>query len=121
MKNILFGFLILMRSDPFVVADTLLLVVVALSLIFFFCQQCYFISINVTQIELDKYDYVKEMRKRAGNNTPVANFYNKGFVENWKHFLFPEKPKEHEPIDLIMEDEKNENKTPGAPRNRRRK
>ena len=49
----------------------------------------YYISINKTQIELDKYESLAYKRKQEHNTTPIVNYYNKGFIQNWKDFLFP--------------------------------
>ena len=58
------------------------------------------ISFNIKTIEFKKYESIKRKRKLKGDQTPVNNFYNRGFRSNWKEFLFPEKPKECEPYKI---------------------
>lgn len=96
--NIVFIFIIMFRAAPFVLGIFVMLVVIAAALMMFLVQQIYYISVNKTQIELDKIDKVKQQRKLAGYNVPYNHFYNHGFIQNWKEFLFPGKVEEHEPV-----------------------
>lgn len=86
------------RTAPFVLGIFVILVVIAAALLMFLFQQMYYVSINKTQIELDKIDKVKYKRKQEGVNIPYEHFYDHGFVQNWKEFLFPEKVEEHDPV-----------------------
>jgi hypothetical protein len=52
-------------------------------------QQCYFVSHNVTQIEIAKYDVEQDRRDAEGIDEEVTNFYDNGFWENWRAFLCP--------------------------------
>jgi hypothetical protein len=54
-------------------------------------QQCYFVSHNVTQIEMAKYDAEQDRRDAEGVDEEVTNFYDNGFWENWRTFLCPPK------------------------------
>lgn len=94
----MFVILILFRACPFVVANFLILTIIAGALMLFLCQQIYFVSINKTQVELDKYEALAYHRKKMGNTEPIKNFYNHGIIENWKEFLFPTRVEEHEPV-----------------------
>lgn len=95
-----------MRTDTLNAVNFMILSAIAVVLVFFVAQVCYYISINITQIEIEKYDAVKEYRKEIGNKVPVRNAYSKGFVGNWKAFLFPPKVQKHQPMEYSMEKEK---------------
>ncbi|EAX94017.1 hypothetical protein TVAG_082240 [Trichomonas vaginalis G3] len=64
---------------------------VFLMLLFFTIQQMYYISKNVTQIELDKYEYEDRRRKQQVYD-PVINIYDNGVFWNWMECLFPPSP-----------------------------
>ena len=87
--NALLIVVILMKFQLWNSAAIILFVVIIITLVVFILQQMYYISINKTQIELDKYESLAYKRKEANNNTPIVNHYNKGFIQNWKEFLFP--------------------------------
>jgi hypothetical protein len=95
---------ITVKRSPWAVITWFLLLVVALTLWVFLAQQMYYVSKNVTQIELDKIDDLEEKwRKAKANKKVYVHAYNKGFVENWKAFLFPPVVKKHEPRDYSKE------------------
>lgn len=98
LDNFIFMFIIIFRAAPFVLGIFVMLVVIDAALLMFLVQQLYYVSVNKTQIELDKIDKVKQQRKMAGYNVPYQHFYNHGFFQNWKEFLFPKKVEEHEPV-----------------------
>ncbi|OHT02120.1 hypothetical protein TRFO_07326 [Tritrichomonas foetus] len=104
MNNWILVFLILLRAAPLVVSIFILLFVIAIALIFFLAQQMYFVSINKTQVELEKYDYLTELRREKGDYTPVVNIYDKGIIGNWKELLFPTRKAEHERVYIPPED-----------------
>ena len=78
-------------------------VMINLALLFFLFFQIRNISRNVTTIELSKYDFIKESRKSKGDITPITNFYDKGFINNWKQVIFPQKPEIREPYKIESE------------------
>lgn len=73
--------------DTFLVCNTVVLIAVSMSLVSYLCHQLYYISHNVLQIELDKFDREQRRRRKRGITSPVTNSYDRGFVENWKEFL----------------------------------
>ncbi|KAH0790085.1 DHHC zinc finger domain containing protein [Histomonas meleagridis] len=103
MRNFFICVAVIMRTDLFTAANFVILSVIVVVLTFFVGQVCYFISINVTQIEIDKYEAVKEYRAKIGNKEPVRNFYSKGFIGNWKSFWFPPKIVKHQPMEYSIE------------------
>ena len=92
-----------MKILPIVSPVGIGLLFVSFMLLFFILQQIYYISKNLTQIELDKYEEVEYTFKIKGINKPISNFYNKGLINNWKEFLFPPKIHLHEPFKLKIE------------------
>lgn len=72
---------------------------VFLMLIFFTLQQMYYISKNITQIELDKYEYASSENDKG----PISNYYDKGLLKNWIEFIFPPKIAKHEPYKIKNE------------------
>ena len=88
----------LIKKEQLILTSFSLAAVIAGVLFFFIMQQTYLISNNILQIEQEKYDDLTEKRKKTGNPTPVMNFYDKGFIQNWKEFLFPPKVPLHEPM-----------------------
>jgi hypothetical protein len=79
-------------SEEFVmVVNTFAVFAICAILFGMLCQHCYFISHNVTQIEMMKYDREEDRREEEGIDDEVVNFYDEGFYENWKSFLFPPK------------------------------
>ena len=88
-KNLLIYIIITLKLQKFNAACIVLFAVIIITLLVFIAQQLYYISINKTQIELDKYEYEEERRRKNGNKKSVTNFYNKGIIQNWKEFLFP--------------------------------
>ena len=107
----LFYMIITFRSCPFVVAMFIFLVVIILVLLIFVGQQLYYVSVNITQVELDKIDRIKQERLQKGDRTPFVNFYDKGFIQNWKHFLFPSRKAQHESYFLLHSEEETKNET----------
>ena len=80
---------------PLVSGSCFALFAVSIMLLFFSLQQMYQISINVTQIEKEKYSDIEARRKRSRIFEPVINIYDKGFFGNWLEFLFPPKIKKN--------------------------
>ena len=105
-NNIALGFLILVRAEPLTFSASILLIVIVIALLIFIGQQLYYVSKNITQIELDKYDTLKDKMKESGSDQKIINYYNKGIVENWKEFLFPSKVENGE---VFQENQKTEN------------
>lgn len=102
-KNALITLFILSRTDLWMLALFFVLTVIAFVLTMFLFQQLYYISKNITQIELDKYDMVKEEMIKNKINTPIINKYSKGFWGNWKAFIFPPKVEKHQPMEYFIE------------------
>lgn len=75
------------------------LTIIFLVLLLFFFQKIYEISNNETAIEAAKLSY----KRRNGQN--CKNYYDEGFIKNWKRVIFPPVVEEHEPFKL----EKDEN------------
>lgn len=73
--------------------------IIAFSLISFLGIELYSISINITQIEFEKYRRLKWKRFEEEDDTKVCNFYDNGIINNWKEFLHPKKPKDQEPLE----------------------
>ena len=90
--------MICMEKEPALSAASFALTIISFTLLIFLIQQIYFISKNMTQIEVAKFNYLKKQGKK------LINKYNKGFIENWKEFLFPKIIKEHEPYEHKYED-----------------
>ena len=88
----------LLETYPVAFGCTICLFVVCLALFAFLFIHLRNISNNITTIEIDKYESLRQERKKDGDDTPVVNFYDKGFKNNWKQFLFPKKPKQGEPM-----------------------
>jgi hypothetical protein len=86
-----------------IVGTTFLAFVVALTLWFFILQQFWYISKNLTQIELEKIDTLREKWKEEKVTQKYVHVYNRGFVQNWKEFLFPPVILAHEPLDYSAE------------------
>jgi hypothetical protein len=51
--------------------------------------------LNQTQIELDKIQEARIVRKRRGDNRPYVHAYDKGFLANWTELLFPPRAEKH--------------------------
>jgi hypothetical protein len=94
---------ITVRRTPYAVIMSIVLAVVAITLWFFLAQQAYFVSKNLTQIELEKIDDLKEKWKKDGVTKKYVHAYSKGFVGNWKALLFPPVVKTHAPRDYSKE------------------
>lgn len=94
---------LLLEKYPIAFGCTICLFVVCLSLFAFLFIHLRNISNNITTIEIEKYESIRRERKENGDETPVVNFYDKGFKNNWKQFLFPEKPKEGKPVKVYIE------------------
>lgn len=93
----------LLEKYPVVSGCTICLFVICLALFAFIFIHIKNISQNVTTVEIDKYDYIRQERKKNGDNEEVVNFYDKGFKQNWIQFLFPKKPKEGKPMKIDIE------------------
>jgi uncharacterized membrane protein YraQ (UPF0718 family) len=103
MANFVMATLILVKFDPVLLCFCLVLAIVAGTLIGFILQQMWYVSVNKTQIELEKIDALKEEWKKAGINKKYVHAYGHGFIQNWKEFLFPGKAKLHEPKSYTAE------------------
>jgi hypothetical protein len=95
--------LVFAKKEAVIIGMTFLAFVVASTLWFFIIQQCWYISKNQTQIELDKIDALKEKWEEAKENRTYVHTYDRGFVQNWREFLFPPVIEEHEPLDYTAE------------------
>lgn len=99
MTNLIVGAVVCIKVNPWVLATAIILGIMTIALICFVLQQAYYISINKTQVELDKYDDVNYEREQRGIKETYKNPYNKGFIQNWKEFIFPPTPELREPRD----------------------
>lgn len=97
-ENFFYAFIVIFQTSPIVLGIFSVLVIITVSLLSFFVQQFYYISVNRTTIELGKIAKVKLQHKLAKYDEPYKHFYDHGFIQNWKEFLFPEKVEEHEPV-----------------------
>jgi hypothetical protein len=80
---------LLLRFEMPLIAFFLVLAIVAVTLIGFILQQAYYVSVNKTQIELDKIDEMVGKWKKEGVKKRYVHPYGHGFVQNWREFLFP--------------------------------
>lgn len=103
LQNAMIIGIILLKTDAVLLGTTFVLAVIIVTLIFFVVQQLHYIGRNETQIELEKIDYIKELREEENDKTPYVHFYNHGFKQNFKEFLFPPKIEKHEPLDYSAE------------------
>lgn len=102
LKNALIITFILSRTDIWVFGLFFVLTVIALTLSIFLIQQIYYVSKNITQIELDKYEDLQEELSKESPSKEVVNMYTKGFWGNWKAFLFPPKVEKRTPLQYYM-------------------
>lgn len=98
LDQFLVAFVIIFEMEPMTLSAFVVLAVITVVLLIFLSQQCFYISRNILQIEQEKYEYLIQIRKEEKINKPVLNYYDKGFIENWKSFLFPPKVPLHEPM-----------------------
>lgn len=106
LENFVVCGMILIEREPLLLGSCLALWVIAISLVSFVLLQFKDISKNVTTVERGKFEDLQEQWKRKHNTTPVINKYDKGFIGNWKEFLFPPVPEEREawkPRDPVVE------------------
>lgn len=96
MKNVTYMAILSMRDNPLVLGELIMLTGIAVSMSFFLIQQIYYISRNITQVELDKI----EMWKEYNSDKKYVHFYSNGFFENWKEVLFPPKIAKHAPVTM---------------------
>jgi hypothetical protein len=101
--NVALGGYVLLITGPFGSVFTVLLGMIAIVLWFFLLQQCYFVSKNITQIELEKIDQVKEKWKKECVKKTYVHAYSKGFVQNWIDFFWPPVVKKQKPRDYRRE------------------
>lgn len=100
--NALTVFDIALHRDSLLAASTIMLWVLAVVLFVFVCQQAYYISLNRTQVELDKIEWIEE-----DLDTPyVSHFYDHGLIRNWKDFFYPPYVAKHKPCDYSVEIER---------------
>lgn len=119
LQNFTYGFIISLQMQPAVAGIFIILAGIAISMTFFLAQQIYYVSKNITQVELDKIDAVKEERAARHITEKYVHFYDNGFVQNWKEVLFPPKVAKHAPVTMDDFDAKkfpldDKRKTPGA-------
>lgn len=88
---------------PIVSGCSICLFVICLALFGFLFIHIRNISQNITTVEIDKYERIRQERKKNGDDKKVVNFYDKGFKKNWLEFLFPKKPKEGKPVKVYIE------------------
>jgi palmitoyltransferase len=85
-------------SEQFLVsANVFVLGVIDATLVVFVLQQSYYVSKNLTQVELTK---IEEVERTVPN---YAHAYDKGFLQNWKEFLCPPKIVKHPRKDYTQE------------------
>jgi hypothetical protein len=102
--NFLLAWRITIRKEPGLLISSGMLLLVLITLIIFVIQQAWFISVNKTQVELEKIDSVRTAWKEAGvKDYKYVHFYNRGLIENWKEFMFPPKPRNQTPLDYSRE------------------
>lgn len=75
------------RSQLYLIGDWLVVSIVAIILVFMLGQHLYYISRNVLTIEMEKYEQERLRREMSGNHQAVTNFYDNGFLNNWKMFF----------------------------------
>jgi hypothetical protein len=85
------------KFDPFVMGAMIILVGIVIFMTAFVGQQVYYISQNLTQVELDKIDEWKELNP----GKKYVHMYNKGILQNWKEFCCPPLAEKHPPAPLI--------------------
>jgi hypothetical protein len=81
----------------------LVLAIVAATLLAFLFQQMWYVSVNKTQVELEKIDAMKAKWKKEGVTRKYVHHYGHGFVQNWQEFLFPEVMAKQTPRDYTRE------------------
>lgn len=101
----LMAFAMIFDIEPMAFSAFVVLAVIAVVLLIFLGQQCFYISHNILQIESEKYEYLIQFRKEKGIEKPVVNYYDKGFIQNWKSVLFPPKVPLHQPMQYKKKDE----------------
>ena len=87
--------IIAIGREPFVSVGFFALLVIGITLFVFLLMQVSQVSRNVTQIEVAKIADLKEdgiILKKSP--------YSKGFIQNWKECLFPEKLEPCEPFEI---------------------
>lgn len=89
MRNVNLFIYVLLKIESLLVGALIILIFVTAFLLVFIIQQAYFISINKTQIELEKYEAVSKERQKQGIKEKISNFYSKGLISNWSQFWFP--------------------------------
>ena len=77
---------------------TVTCVAVVGTLLVFVLQQMHRVSTNVTTIEVGKYQNIIRHRISQGIKTPIHNFYDKGFLANWRSVIFPPTPQLRSPV-----------------------
>jgi hypothetical protein len=102
-RNIARIIIILARKDTILICACLTLAAVGITLIFFVLQQAWYVSINRTQVELDKIDDLTDKWKAKKIDRRYVHAYSRGFFNNWKEFLFPPAVEKHEPRDYSQE------------------
>ena len=92
------AFVLVFEWESMALSAFVVLAVITVILLIFLGQQCFYISHNILQIEQEKYEFLIQFRKEKGIDKPVYNYYDKGFIQNWKSVFFPPKVPLHEPM-----------------------
>jgi hypothetical protein len=108
--NLLLGAFVLAKFDLILMGFCLVLAIVAVTLFGFLLQQMWFVSVNKTQVELEKIDAVKAQWKKDGVDRKYVHAYGHGIVQNWKEFLFPSPARRRAPRNYTAELEAQEKK-----------
>jgi uncharacterized protein (DUF58 family) len=109
-ENLILGAYVLARFDLILMGFCLVLAMVAVTLLAFLLQQMWFVSVNKTQVELEKIDAVKKRWQKEGVVRKYVHAYGHGFVQNWKEVLFPVDVRKDAPRDYTAEWEAQEKK-----------
>jgi hypothetical protein len=117
-ENFMIGVFSVLQQDFVLAMFCFVLAVVAVTLVAFTAQQMYYISLNRTQVELDKIEIVEEKWKLQGVSRKYVHAYSHGLLQNWREFLFPERMARRQPKEYTAEWEadKEEKKRKERPR-----
>jgi hypothetical protein len=113
--NLFLGGYLLSKVDGGLMASCFVLTIVAATLFGFLLQQMWFVSVNKTQVELDKIDALRASWKKEGITRKYVHAYGHGLVQNWMEFLFPAEPRRTVPRDYTAEWEAQEKKEKEKP------
>jgi hypothetical protein len=94
---------IIVTYDAQLFGFTFVLLIVAVTLMCFLAQQVWYVSVNRTQVELDKIDDLEDEWEAEGKVRTYVHAYDHGLLKNWKAFLFPQGKRRHPPKDYTAE------------------